>query len=125
MLRTLTFLKAAPYVLGLWLASTAAAGLWGYSKGYATSEAEHQAAGVQQLIDAVEKAAEIGQAIADIGVQLREQIAASREDEIQSTKTVRAANVAHPDFAAMRRPAEHQRVRLDQLERIHRAAEAD
>ncbi len=125
MFRTLTLLQAAPYVVGAWVLSLGGAWWLGHSDGYADSEATHQAAGVRQFVRAVEQAAEVGRAIYDIGAKLREQLADSRIHETTSRQTVRKALDAHPDFAAIRRPAELQRVRRADLERIARAAEAD
>lgn len=125
MLRTLTFLKALPYLLGGLLLATGGAYVKGRADGYAKAEREHQVAGVADLIDAVKTAAAVGEAIADVGRKLREQLADSRAHETQATRTVTRIVRENPDFAAVRRPAELQRVRVDQLERIRRAAETD
>lgn len=125
MLRTLSLLKAAPYVLGVWLISLGGVYLYAHGKGYAKSEATHQAAGIRTFVKAVERAAVVGRAIADIGVQLREELADSRAHESQSTRTVTRIIRENPDYAVVRRPVELQRVRRDQLERIARAAQAD
>lgn len=125
MLKTVTLFHAAPYVLGLALLLSGGAAWLGYSKGYAASEQLHEAAGVKDLVRAVQRVAKVGEAIAEIGRQLRDQLADSRANETQATRAVRTANAAHPDFAALRRPDAYQRVRDDQLDRIRRAAEAD
>ncbi len=125
MLRTLTLLQAAPYALGLLLLAVGGAYLTGRLHGYAKAEHEHQAAGVADLIAAVKTAVKVGEAIADIGRKLRDQIADSRTHETQSTRTVTKVIREHPEFAAVRRPAELQRVRVDQLERIRRQTETD
>lgn len=125
MLRALTLLQAAPYLLGLLLLASGSAYVAGRFHGYAKAEHEHQAAGLEDLIKAVKTAAAVGEAIADIGRKLRETMIDSRAHEAQSTRTVTKVIREHPDFAAVRRPAELQRVRVDQLERIRRAAETD
>lgn len=125
MLRTLTLLKAAPYLLGALLLVAGAAYVKGRGDGYAKSEREHQAAGVADLIAAVNTAAAVGDAIADVGRKLRDALADSRAHETTATRTVTKVIRENPEFAAVRRPAELQRLRDEQLERIRRAAEAD
>jgi hypothetical protein len=124
-IKTLTFLKAAPYVLGLLLLATGGAYLKGRGDGYAKAEREHEAAGVADLIDAVKTAAQVGEAVLEIGRELRDALAKSRAHETESVRTVTRIVREHPEFAAVRRPPELQRLRDAQLERIQRATETD
>lgn len=111
-------------LLGLALSTAAAFGA-GYLKGKAAAEREAEAAGWRQFAAAVETAADVGRQVLAIGEQLRDQLAESHQREAGAVRTVTRIVHEHPDFAAVRRPPELERVRRDQLEAINRAAEAD
>jgi hypothetical protein len=125
MWKTLTMLQLWPYLLGALLLAGTGTYVKGRIDGYAKSEREHQAAGVEGLIQAVRNVAAIGEAIAEIGRQLRAQLAESGAHESKSVATVAEVLRVNPEFAAVRRPADLQRVRDEQLERIRRATETD
>jgi hypothetical protein len=118
-------LGAAGVLLLVLAGSSGASAWWGYQRGHAASEARHTAAGIRAFTQAVQAAARAGEAVAAIGRELAAALEDSRETERTVVVRVREIVDADPEFAAVRRPAELQRLRRDALERIARAAEAD
>ena len=104
----------------------AGGGTWyGYAWG---TEAEHNrtlANGLDAYIDEAKRTARISDAIAAIGAYLRTALADSREHERTTTTAIPRIIREHPDFAAVRRPPELQRLRRADLERIAAAAATD
>lgn len=96
-----------------------------YQRGADAAEARHTAAGIDAFVSAVQQAARAGEAIAAIGRDLVDALESSRTAERRAVVTVKEIVHANPDYAAVRRPAELQRLRHAELERITRAAEAD
>ena len=118
------------YLLGivalLLIATHTAVGVLAWRESAVRIERRHQAAGLRTFVDAVKQAADVGRDVLAIGQQLALELSASREHERTAVQQVGRIADANPDFAAMRRPAELQRLRAEQLARIARAAaEAD
>ena len=95
-----------------------------YDAGVDTERARHQVRGARAYATAVETVAKVGDAVATIGRDLSDRLEQSRESERTSVRTVTRIIRENPDFAAVRRPAELERLRRDQLAAIARAAEA-
>lgn len=122
MLRTLPLLKALPWLLLAWAVSAGGAYALGRWHGNTAAAAQHQADGFSAYAAAVRQAADVLADVRDIGRRLAEALQASHRAEAQSVRTVREVIHANPDFAAVRRPAELERLRRQELEAIARAA---
>ena len=108
----------------LWAASVGGASWYAYGKGKAHEQQAQAAQDLAALFGAVRRVGEIGEAIAALGRDLADAIAASRKSEAASVRTVGEVIRANPDFGAVRRPDGLQRLRRQELEAIARAAEA-
>jgi hypothetical protein len=97
----------------------------GYSRGKAAAEARHSADVMRAYVAAVDRAAAVLADVLVIGQQLADSLAASHARERGITQRVREAIDEDPDFGAVRRPADLQRLRREQLERINATTAAD
>lgn len=86
---------------------------------------KYEVRGVRAYAAIAETVAKVGDAVEAIAQDLSARLAESHESERTAVRTVTRIVRENPDFAAVRRPAELERVRRDQLARIARAAEAD
>lgn len=97
----------------------------GYRRGVHIERQAHTAARAATLASALDRVAAAGQRMATLGEQLRDAIADSHERERVVVRTVTEVLRENPDFAAVRRPAELDRVRQSQLQAIADATAAD
>lgn len=98
------------------------AAAWGYHAGTQAERQRQAAQWADSLLASVERAADTGIALAGVGQQLAEALADSHAREIQSVRDVREVIDAHPDYAALRRPADLQRLRDARHARLSAAA---
>ena len=124
-LKTASLLQALPWLLLAVALSIGGAYLKGRHDGAEAAEAEQRAAGLRAYAAAVNTASRVLAGVRDIGQRLADELAASRQAEAQSVVTVREVIHANPDFGAVRRPVELERLRRAELESIRRAAQAD
>lgn len=98
------------------------AALGGYTAGHMRgAHIERQAQAAREgraLAQAIERATIAARELAAIGTQLRDAIAASHERERVVIKTVTEVIRENPEFAAVRRPRELDRLRQAQLQAI-------
>lgn len=113
-----------PWLIAGWLLSLAGVGAWGYHKGGDAAEARHAIAQASAYGKAVDRVLALGQKFAVIGARLADALADSAADETVRVRTVREVIRENPEFAAIRRPDDLQRLRVERLERIARATDA-
>lgn len=106
--------------------SSVAAGAGGYALGRmqgAAAERDRQALdGYRAFAQAVQQAGRVLESVRAIGVRLAGELEQSREQERAGVRIVREVISANPEFAAVRRPAELDRLRRESLEAVARAA---
>jgi len=114
-----------PWLIAIWVASLAGVGAWGYHKGGQAAEARHAITQATAYGAAVDRVLALSQQFAAIGARLADAMADSSADETVRVREVKEVIRENSEFAAIRRPADLQRLRVERLERIARAAEAD
>lgn len=125
MLRSLTLAKLAPWLALAWLGSLVGVGFVAHGRGYDAAKTEHEGRGYKILADQIARARVVAEAVVDIGGKLQAALAESEAREPETRTIVRRITDANPDFSRVRRPADLQLLREQQLERIARAAAAD
>lgn len=95
----------------------------GRHDGKVAEEKREAAAASGAFIAAVQNVAKAGAEIARIGEALAVVVQESAQRETQAVRTVTKVIRENPDYAAVRRPADLERLRREQLEAVARAAE--
>lgn len=70
------------------------------------------------LVRSIDRAARIGQAMAEAGQAISVAVAESHTREVIRVRTVREVIAAHPEFGALQRPAELAQLRHEDLQAI-------
>ena len=122
-LPSLALRQAMPYLVGALLLGLIASHWWAYRKGIDAERQAQDLAATRQLAEAVSTATTVARGVASVAEKLAAELQRSRERERSAVRTVREIVTHEPEFAAVRRPAELDRLRRDQLDDITRAAE--
>ena len=110
-------------VLALAVALTASH-WWAYRKGVEAERLAQSQAATVLLAKALDTATKVARGVASVAEKLAAELQQSRVRERSAVRTVREIVTHEPDFAAVRRPAELERLRAEQIDQIARAAEA-
>lgn len=98
---------------------------YGHRKGAELAELHHAAQRTTDIAAALDRATAIAAHLRALGQHLQQAMATSHERERIVVKTVTEVIRENPDFAAVRRPPELDRVRQAQLQAIADATTAD
>lgn len=107
------------------IAAVLAAYQLGHRKGTELAELRHSAQRTADLAAALDRATAIAAHLRALGQHLQQAMAASHERERVVVRTVTEVIRENPDFAAVQRPAELDRLRRAQLQAIADATAAD
>lgn len=119
---------AAPYLLLALALGLVGSHWWAYRAGKAAEEDRHARQATIDLAKAVNRAIAVAGDVVDIGAELAAALRTSREREERTVRQVEEIFDADPvatDFGALRRPAELERLRREQLKAIGGSTEAD